>query len=48
MGRQFISYEIEKATAIIVINRPPVNALNTDLVNKLGDVFEEISIIELR
>ncbi|MDO8784649.1 MAG: enoyl-CoA hydratase-related protein [Syntrophales bacterium] len=42
MGREFISYEMEKATAIIVINRPPVNALNTDLMNELGDVFEEI------
>lgn len=42
MGREFISYEIEKATVIIVINRPPVNALNTALMNELGDVFEEI------
>ena len=42
MGRKFISYEMEKATAIIVINRPPVNALNPDLVNELGDVFDEI------
>ena len=42
MGREFISYVIEKATAIIVINRPPVNALNTDLMNELGEAFEEI------
>ena len=42
MGREFISYVIEKATAIIVINRPPVNALNSDLMNELGEAFEEI------
>lgn len=42
MGREFISYEIERATAIIVINRPPVNALNTALMNELEEVFEEI------
>ncbi len=42
MGREFISYEMEKATAIIVINRPPVNALNPDLMNELGEAFEEI------
>jgi enoyl-CoA hydratase len=45
MGREFISYGLEKATAIVVINRPPVNALNTALMNELGDVFEEIGRI---
>ena len=42
MSRTFVNYSLDKDTAIITIDRPPVNALNTELVNELDEIFEEL------
>jgi enoyl-CoA hydratase len=42
MSRQFVHAEHEGGTAVISINRPPVNALNGQLIQELIDTFEEL------
>lgn len=42
MNLKFIEYHTEDFTAVLTINRPPVNALNRELVSELGQVAEMI------
>lgn len=43
MAKKYVSYEIDKTTALVVIDRPPVNAINLELLGELSGVFNEIS-----
>jgi enoyl-CoA hydratase/carnithine racemase len=42
MKLKFIEYHTEDFTAVLTINRPPVNALNRELVSELGQAAEMI------
>ncbi len=42
MNYEFLISEIEDNTAIITINRPPVNPLNSQVFKELSDVFREL------
>jgi enoyl-CoA hydratase/carnithine racemase len=42
MSFQFLTYKIEDFVAMLTINRPPVNALNRELVAQLGRAAELI------
>ncbi len=41
-NREFITYKKEGEITIVTVNRPPVNALNTQLEQELKQVFEEL------
>jgi enoyl-CoA hydratase len=41
-SREYIQLEVAENIAVVILNRPPVNALNVQLQEELGDVFEEI------
>jgi enoyl-CoA hydratase len=43
MPREFVNYTIEGRIATITINRPPVNAMNKQMRDELGEVFAEIA-----
>ena len=40
--RKFVNYQIEDRIAIILVDRPPVNALNNQVENEIKEVFEEL------
>jgi enoyl-CoA hydratase len=42
MARKYVNYEIEDRIAIVTIDRPPVNALNLEVIDELSEVFEEL------
>ncbi len=42
MSRQFVHAENEAGIVIVTINRPPVNALNAQLIKELIDTFDEL------
>ncbi len=42
MNFEFLSYQIENYIGVLIINRPPVNALNRKLVSELGQAAEII------
>ncbi len=42
MNFQHLDYQIEDYIALLTIDRPPVNALNRELVNELGRAAEKI------
>ncbi|WP_338448769.1 enoyl-CoA hydratase-related protein [Niallia oryzisoli] len=44
MSYQSLLVEIENKTAVVTINRPPVNALNAQVFNELGQVIDELDI----
>ena len=41
-SREYIRLQVEENIAVVRLDRPPVNALNVQLQNELGDAFEEI------
>ncbi len=40
--RKFVNYQIDDHIALVVIDRPPVNALNRQVESEIGEVFEEL------
>jgi enoyl-CoA hydratase len=42
MGKEFVKYNIVDRIAIVMIDRPPVNALSDQVHFELADVFEEL------
>ncbi len=44
--REFVSYQMEGQIALVVIDRPPVNALNRQLESEIGGVFEELGTLD--
>lgn len=42
MNYEFLICEIENRVAIVTINRPPVNPLNTQVFNELSTLFSEL------
>lgn len=42
MAREFVNYTIEDKVATVVIDRPPVNALNSKTMEELDEVLEEL------
>ncbi|MFQ5605211.1 MAG: enoyl-CoA hydratase-related protein [bacterium] len=42
MNLQFLKYQIDEFVALLTLNRPPVNALNRELVAELGQAAEQI------
>lgn len=42
MNYEFLLCEIENRIAIVTINRPPVNPLNTQVFNELSSIFDEL------
>ncbi len=45
---EFVRYEVDDAVASITLDRPPVNALNKDLIADLSEAFEEASDAAVR
>jgi enoyl-CoA hydratase len=43
VNRAFISYSLNEGIAVVTIDRPPVNALNPELVHELTKTFQELS-----
>ena len=41
-AREFVDFQIEDGIAIVVVDRPPVNALNRQVEDEIEDVFEEL------
>ncbi len=44
MSNQFLLCEIENRVAIVTINRPPVNPLNTEVFHELANLFGELEV----
>ena len=44
--REFVDYQIKDRIATVVVDRPPVNALNTQVEEEIGQVFEELALLE--
>ena len=42
MERQFVKLEREESVAVVTIDRPPVNALNTQTLQELESLFDEL------
>lgn len=42
MGKEFVKYNIVDRIAIVMIDRPPVNAMNDQAHYDLADVFDEL------
>jgi enoyl-CoA hydratase/carnithine racemase len=40
--REFVNFQIEDGIAVVVVDRPPVNALNRQVEDEIEDVFEEL------
>src|SRR5512144_468942 len=40
---EFIRYTVEDKVAVLVIDHPPVNALNEQTLNELGDALDELN-----
>ena len=43
MERQFIKVSIEDRVAVVTIDHPPANALNTQTVTELNDAIDELA-----
>lgn len=46
MNFEFIQYEIENNVAVVTINRPPLNPLNTTVFQELGSVMTQLDADE--
>jgi enoyl-CoA hydratase len=44
--REFVNYQIKDRVATVVVDRPPVNALNSQVEEEIGKVFEELALLE--
>lgn len=44
MSYQYLLVDIENKTAVVTINRPPVNALNAQVFKELGQVIDELDV----
>lgn len=42
MERKFVNYAVEDRLAIVTIGNPPMNALSGQVMQELGDVFDEL------
>jgi enoyl-CoA hydratase len=42
MSRQFVDYVNENGIVVVTVNRPPVNALNSQLIKELIEIFDEL------
>ena len=42
MKREYVHWKEQNTIAVVTIDRPPVNALNTTLLNELVDTFDEL------
>jgi enoyl-CoA hydratase/carnithine racemase len=42
MAREFVNYTVEDKIATVVIDRPPVNALNSKTMEELDEVLDEL------
>lgn len=42
MGKEFVKYDIVDRIAVVMIDRPPVNAMNDQVHFELADVFDEL------
>lgn len=42
MPREFVSFRVEEAIALVTLDRPPVNALNPQVEEEIKEVFEEL------
>lgn len=43
MADQHVKVSVEERVAVLLIDRPPVNALNAQMLNDLGAAFDEVS-----
>ena len=43
--REFVNYQIDDHIALVVIDRPPVNALNRQVETEIAEVFEELGTL---
>ena len=43
MERDFVNYTLEDGIAIVTIDHPPANALDTQTRLELADVFDELT-----
>jgi enoyl-CoA hydratase len=43
VDREFVNYRIEDRIAVVTLNRPPVNALNSQLESEIEGTFEELA-----
>ena len=41
MPRKYVNFKIDDKIALVTVDRPPVNALNRQVQDEIGDVFEE-------
>jgi enoyl-CoA hydratase len=44
--REFVNYQIKDCIATVLVDRPPVNALNSQVEEEIGQVFEELALLE--
>ncbi|HHW38612.1 MAG TPA: enoyl-CoA hydratase/isomerase family protein [Bacillales bacterium] len=44
MNYEFVNCEIEDKVAVVTINRPPVNPLNTQIFKELSSIFDELDM----
>jgi enoyl-CoA hydratase len=44
--REFVNYQVEDRVAVVTLNRPPVNALNSQLEAEIEGTFDEIAARE--
>lgn len=44
MNYEFLNCEIENKVAVVTINRPPVNPLNTQIFKELSSIFDELDL----
>jgi enoyl-CoA hydratase len=42
VARKYINFHIEDKVALVIVDRPPVNALNSQVQEEIKDVFEEL------
>ena len=42
MSYEYLICDIDQNVAIVTINRPPVNPLNSDVFQELNDLFDEL------
>lgn len=47
MSRSFIRLDVRERIAVVTIDRPPVNALNSQAYVELGEVFDELATLDI-
>lgn len=47
MNRSFIRLDVQERIAVVTIDRPPVNALNSQAYEELAEVFDELAIMDI-